>query len=1519
MFRSDSDYQVNWKAVLISLVLMAVVGITFFFMHRQQLVRLEGFLLGQIESAKRSGDQEETIKSLNRFLVYRPESPRQKVELTELFANPDAPKLSSEMLIPMLYQSIASCEQDPELEEKLPSLRGKLLDSLSQAMRAGEAVEQISKLATEKIDPELDKKLALIRYRNLAVAGVDPSIGRLLPGTVTWVSQQCKLDPVDHLQEALRNIKGDVQLTAMLGNACILDPTRRGKSNLAKYDSQELSSFMKFKLIEMIGKNQDSPEAWLVNYQILSKIEPEKAAEDIEKALEKFPDDTSILQQAAVHKMSKLIVAKRGGNTDSFRAQIDQAEEILGKLKKGVGMRSTFTYASLSELALAKDQKDKAIELLEDGMRVCEPPLIDLCLRIAQIYNQSNQPEKALESLRKADDTLRKDGPRLNSAQQVEFSRAVKQQWLEYYNSQGNIAAVNEQIESLLVTTASSDMFTELRIQSFAAESFRKIGYWDKASIAYLRALALAPKNDGLRRGAAESLVKSNRTADAIKQFELIQDKEPGDWMQLALLQMLMQNSELKFEDSQFKSIQTALDNARQSAIANKLDTAFTNQLDVLQADFDVRKTPPSKRKDQIAQWAPKLITLSQENPHQELLLTNLINLLGRWGELESVKIVRKILLEENPDGLDYHIEHATQLASSGQLSQATDYLIDRLADFPANVRLNQFVVGLLSVDESFPSRVEKLCDACGSNYSVMSDLCEYLLRLPQYALGISQQEKSKSLPELDRWNGVMQSAELRLRKLEGEKGTAWRYTKARRLLIKSLFDERPDFSTVLELITQIEETRPEWAYLYVLRGALSEQMKEPTKAIKAYQTAIGLSVDDIRVFERLIELLYQEGRFEDAETFITRLGQVSNQSNRIASVALRLSERNQTNMLDIARLGTEARPLDPQAWVWYAKAIERTSRTMDPQERDASIEQAEKHLIRAMQLAPEQCEPVRALFQHYAMTRQTEKLESLAQTVEVDQNLLPEHDRWNTLGNIFLYLNNLDRAEECYDKAISTGGEIGRNGLLKAEAMIRSGRQSQAVEFLMNVAKNKPEIREVRHSLAMLLANRGTPEDWVQIEKVLTIPPFGDSIEDRLMYAKLLMSKRSYADLEKARMKLQNVAGGRSQSSSEVLFTLGVINRYLLDLSNRDDIKNTDTRSYQTAADSALLQAALSTPPNENYISSYISFLIERNRLNDVESQLGKLLSVSPNSRSTTLIRALWHQAKDQKDLARQIVLDWFSQTAKIDYSASLDLSTLSDESLAFANVLFEVIEDQENSDRTFEAILDHNPQIAKTYLNSLLRHDISRLRNAALRRITGKIDELNLTPFDTSIILSVVTSLQFDQEKVQVLVGLLKAKLDESQDIDMIALVSMGDFFLSKRAIPEALAVFKRIAEKEPENPTALNNIANILIEISPDNAQEALGYIERAVAILPNNSVLLDTQGTVLILLKRYEEAAQALSVATKAGGDPRSALHWYIALVNAGKTQEAEKVKPMIDRKGLRDVYLLPEDKAALEKL
>ena len=93
---------------------------------------------------------------------------------------------------------------------------------------------------------------------------------------------------------------------------------------------------------------------------------------------------------------------------------------------------------------------------------------------------------------------------------------------------------------------------------------------------------------------------------------------------------------------------------------------------------------------------------------------------------------------------------------------------------------------------------------------------------------------------------------------------------------------------------------------------------------------------------------------------------------------------------MDIARLGTEARPLDPQAWIWYAKVIERTSRTMDAKDREASIEQAERYLVRARQLAPDQCDSVRALFQHYALTGQTPEIELLAEAVEADRVITP-------------------------------------------------------------------------------------------------------------------------------------------------------------------------------------------------------------------------------------------------------------------------------------------------------------------------------------------------------------------------------------------------------------------------------------------------------------------------------------------------------------------------------------------------
>ncbi|MFM8397851.1 MAG: hypothetical protein ACKOAH_08470, partial [Pirellula sp.] len=209
------------------------------------------------------------LKQLNRYLLYRPDAAEQKVEMIELMSDPKSTVLKPEYLIPMIYQAIATCEQNPNLEDKLPLLRERLLENLSKSMRAGEAVEQIAKLAKQDIEPNLNKELALIRYRNLFVAGEDPSIGRLLPGTVDWVVQQCRLDPVDHLLGALKELKGDVELTAMLGNACVIDPSKLVKSSLAKLDQVELYDLMSRKLREMLEKNADRPEAWLINYQLL--------------------------------------------------------------------------------------------------------------------------------------------------------------------------------------------------------------------------------------------------------------------------------------------------------------------------------------------------------------------------------------------------------------------------------------------------------------------------------------------------------------------------------------------------------------------------------------------------------------------------------------------------------------------------------------------------------------------------------------------------------------------------------------------------------------------------------------------------------------------------------------------------------------------------------------------------------------------------------------------------------------------------------------------------------------------------------------------------------------------------------------------------------------------------------------------------------------------------------------------------------------------------------------------------
>jgi tetratricopeptide (TPR) repeat protein len=82
--------------------------------------------------------------------------------------------------------------------------------------------------------------------------------------------------------------------------------------------------------------------------------------------------------------------------------------------------------------------------------------------------------------------------------------------------------------------------------------------------------------------------------------------------------------------------------------------------------------------------------------------------------------------------------------------------------------------------------------------------------------------------------------------------------------------------------------------------------------------------------------------------------------------------------------------------------------------------------------------------------------------------------------------------------------------------------------------------------------------------------------------------------------------------------------------------------------------------------------------------------------------------------------------------------------------------------------------------------------------------------------------------------------------------------------------------ILEREPENATALNGLGYTLADRTTRH-QEALGYIQRALQLRPQDPAVMDSMGWVLYRMGRHQEALRYLQAALELADDAEIAAH------------------------------------------
>ncbi|RLA25109.1 MAG: hypothetical protein DRQ62_03505 [Gammaproteobacteria bacterium] len=99
------------------------------------------------------------------------------------------------------------------------------------------------------------------------------------------------------------------------------------------------------------------------------------------------------------------------------------------------------------------------------------------------------------------------------------------------------------------------------------------------------------------------------------------------------------------------------------------------------------------------------------------------------------------------------------------------------------------------------------------------------------------------------------------------------------------------------------------------------------------------------------------------------------------------------------------------------------------------------------------------------------------------------------------------------------------------------------------------------------------------------------------------------------------------------------------------------------------------------------------------------------------------------------------------------------------------------------------------------------------------------------------------------------------------------------------------KYILEKDPDNANALNALGYTLVD-QTTRYEEAQGYLDKAIAIKPNEPIIMDSYGWLLFKLGRLEEARQYLQRAYDLQPQAEIAAHLVDVLLALQQTKQAK---------------------------
>jgi tetratricopeptide (TPR) repeat protein len=1433
--------KINGKLFLGLLVGTAVLAGAVFAIHVVQYQRIAQALLWQARRAEEQGQVERMARYLSRYLEFSPRDDLEKAHLAvvwsgEAFAN--APRLR--------YRAVRLLDDVLAHDASRTDLRRLLVKS---ALELGTHPD-ILKLARGHLEKLLPYDQVVRDARRQGEVTVDRERGELEGCWGQLLEAEGR--PADAIRCCRLAVRHNPETsTVYVRLAWLLRRSGEGDAAARAANGKEADDLMD----RLVTRNDTSHKSYLARWRYrrefdLIELRPDgsqpasdkaklvrltEAANDVAQALKRSPEMIEVLLAAADKERLLGQAAYEDGrlSPEARQRQLQEhRDEAYRLLERGVKLQAAQPSRVASEEARFQLLWQKAGLLLDD-------------LKRADVRRPDDPGAVPARRLRAWDDEVVQT---IDELRKTRISPAgadfLQGRLLVHQRHWAEAVGLFEHARALL--GSQQDLATQINLH--LGQCYEQLEEPSQMLTAYEAVLASDPQSVPARLGMAAAEWAMQRLDDAAKKYaQLAVERRLPDrcWLDVARLEIQRQPQQDKPD---WRLAEQALDNAAK-ALPEELEVPllraemWVTRNDTRKADRVLEQAREARQK-QPEFWAARAEVQLRRGDfaRANALLDDATGLLGDRIVLRLARarcVSAELKSKESPVEADRRVARTAidALAEGGTFNEEER---GRLLNGLSHTHLQD---GDLAAARGMWRRMAEL-----ERYRA-----DLRLRLLLFDLALKMDDE----PGMER-------ALQEVRAVERHDGGFGHYGEALRCLWRAEKDPAardPQLAEARVLLDRVLAQRQNWPAVYIARSRVHELEGNPEQAIVDLREAIRFGESGPEVIRRLVDLLEQRGRHEEAYQELKRQRE-----------PLLAADPDLGRLAAVVALGQKD-------YKWAERVVKprpgksgwRELIVLARVQADQKPKEAEKHLREAQKLAPAEPLVWIAWVQFLAFSKRGAEAQQALEEVRAH---LPPGKVALALAQCNEILGKQDDAANNYVDALRERRNDPAVVRAAAQFYLSAGRVVDAEPLLRQIQDEQmPGVSAAdrdwaRHGLAVVLA---TGMDHRRFQEALRLEGLELDRNGQLVRSR---AEESTERLKSQARVLATQPGQRQFRRRAIEILAGLERSRLLLPPDRFilaalyEADGDRGRALEILRDLAASQrhpqyvarcahAVLLQPPSETTLKEAEKWI---GVLEELESER----QVEPNTFASVEMRARLLEAQSQGDKALILLRKHVARSAKAQPEEAL--------------LLLESLGRQKKFTEAFalcEEMWDGGPSLAG---GKRCRPEVAGGASVAVLR-----------------------SMQPTDEQVRRLEARLKEAIAKNDKLTVLKL-HLADLYDLRGRYADAERLYRQILDErcEPHNVVALNNLAWLLAH-RDGGADEALTLIEAAVNNAGRRADLLDTRGLVYLKLGRYEQALADFREANEDAPTPTRQYHLARAYFEMkDRATAARKLKEAQDR-------------------